>query len=144
AFSVPGEANKARLKAGRWRETNTCSLCGAWRGAFGLESTIEMYVEHSVQILREIRRVLRPDGVCFWNIGDSYSSQPGQRKTTDKVGEKQETNVGASTTPSRCDPGLKPKDLCLIPARVAIAAQAGVVEHLVKDEWRGWLAGIID
>lgn len=52
----------------------TCVRCGAWRGAYGLEPTVEMYVEHTVQILREIRRVLRKDGVVFWNIGDSYCS----------------------------------------------------------------------
>lgn len=62
AFSVPGEENKARLKAGRWRESNTCLHCGAWRGAYGLEPTVEMYVAHSVEILREVRRVLRKDG----------------------------------------------------------------------------------
>jgi DNA modification methylase len=127
--------HKGQVPDGKWKNqtsvseagnamSNTCSLCGAWRGAYGLEPTIEMYVQHSILILKEIRRVLKPDGVCFWNIGDSYSSQPGQRKTTDKAGKKQETNAGASTTPSRCDPGLKSKDLCLIPARIALAAQA--------------------
>ena len=31
-----------------------------------------MYVEHTILILRDIRRVLRADGVVFWNVGDSY------------------------------------------------------------------------
>ena len=44
---------------------NICSLCGAWKGSYGLEPTPEMYVEHTVEILREIRRVLRKDGVVF-------------------------------------------------------------------------------
>ena len=35
----------------------TCSLCGSWRGAYGLEPTPEMYVHHTIEILREIRRV---------------------------------------------------------------------------------------
>jgi len=69
---------------------STCRLCGAWRGAFGLEPTVEMYVQHTVEILREVRRVLRTDGVCFWNVGDS----------------------------------MREKQLCLIPDRVRIAAQA--------------------
>jgi DNA modification methylase len=124
AFSQPGAANKARLKAGRWRETNTCIFCGAWRGAFGLEPTIEMYVTHSVEILREIRRVLRPDGVCFWNIADSYNAHPGQRTEHDKAGYKQVTDRGSCESASRNDTKLKAKDLCLIPARVALAAQA--------------------
>ena len=41
AFSQPGDNNKARLKAGRWRETNTCAKCGAWRGAYGLEPSAD-------------------------------------------------------------------------------------------------------
>lgn len=48
--------------------TGTCSICGAWKGAFGLEPTIEAYVQHSIEALREIKRVLRPDDVCYWNI----------------------------------------------------------------------------
>ncbi|GAI64527.1 unnamed protein product, partial [marine sediment metagenome] len=47
-----------------------CSLCGAWEGAFGLEPTPKLYVQHTIEILREIRRVLRKDGVVFWNIGE--------------------------------------------------------------------------
>src|SRR5512146_2204086 len=45
--------------------------------AFGLEPTIEQYVEHSILILREVRRVLRDDGVCWWNLGSSYASGNG-------------------------------------------------------------------
>ncbi|KKL44947.1 hypothetical protein LCGC14_2360560, partial [marine sediment metagenome] len=37
------------------REHGTCQFCGAWRGAYGLEPTVEMYVQHTVEILREIR-----------------------------------------------------------------------------------------
>ena len=44
---------------------------------FGLEKSPEMYVEHTVLFLREIWRVLREDGVCFWNVGDSYASGKG-------------------------------------------------------------------
>jgi DNA modification methylase len=124
-----------------------CQLCGAWRGAFGLEPTIEMYVEHSVEILREIRRVLRPDGVCFWNIGDCYATGAGRvgdcpgggkqgekwtgyRGSNSTKGGKERwadgaMGVGPIQQPNRMpQAGLKPKDLCLIPARVALATQA--------------------
>jgi DNA modification methylase len=101
---------------------DTCELCGAWRGGFGLEPSIEMYIAHTVEILREILRVLRPDGVVFWNIGDSYAnaSQSGGGDPT--IGER---NLGGERQPKLGVPrSLKPKDLCLIPERVAIAAQA--------------------
>ncbi|GAJ22285.1 unnamed protein product, partial [marine sediment metagenome] len=59
-------------------QVGLCSLCGAWRGSYGLEPNPEMYVEHTIEILRAIRRVLRKDGVVFWNIGDNYvTSSPG-------------------------------------------------------------------
>ncbi|MGO9087974.1 MAG: DNA-methyltransferase [Candidatus Sulfotelmatobacter sp.] len=48
-----------------------CTVCGAWYGCYGFEPTIQLYVEHTIEILREIRRVLRDDGVLFWNISDT-------------------------------------------------------------------------
>ncbi len=40
--------------------------------AFGQEKTVAEYVAHSIEVLRELRRVLKDDGVVFWNISDSY------------------------------------------------------------------------
>src|SRR3990172_8173631 len=56
------------------KQTAVCHRCGAWRGGYGSEPTPEMYVWHTLLILRELRRVLRDDGVLWWNIGDSYMS----------------------------------------------------------------------
>jgi DNA modification methylase len=50
-----------------------CGLCGAWRGDFGLEPTPELYLEHAVLVFREVRRVLKPFGTLWLNIGDSYT-----------------------------------------------------------------------
>jgi DNA modification methylase len=102
---------------------DTCLWCGAWRGGFGLEPSIEMYIAHTVEILREIRRVLRPDGVVFWNIGDSYANDA---KWGDATGGKHSADLHGDSGIGRQKKisGLKPKDLCLIPERVAIAAQA--------------------
>ncbi len=98
--------------------------CGAWKGQLGLEPTIDLYVEHITEVFREVRRVLRKDGTLWLNMGDCYAAQPGQRKTTDKAGPKQATDTGSLGTPSRACPGLKPKDLVMQPARVALALQA--------------------
>jgi len=90
----------------------------------GLEATPELYVAQMVQVFREVQRVLADDGVLWLNIGDSYNSHPGQRKTTDKIGPKQETNVGSNTVGSRSVEDCKAKDLVGIPWLLAFALRA--------------------
>jgi DNA modification methylase len=99
--------------------------CGAWRGQLGLESTISAYVRHVVEVFGEIKRVLRDDGVAFCNIGDSFFSNPAKggsgtfngRNGRGEGYDRRFREVSA-------DDGLKPKDLCLIPFRLALALQA--------------------
>jgi DNA modification methylase len=43
---------------------------GGWRGSLGLEPMYQLYVDHLVEVLREARRVLRPDGTLWLVIGD--------------------------------------------------------------------------
>jgi DNA modification methylase len=40
----------------------------------GSEATPDEYLAAMVGVFREVRRVLRQDGVCFVNVGDSYAS----------------------------------------------------------------------
>ncbi len=49
-----------------------CKKCGAWYGQLGLEPTPELYVEHLIEIFREVKRVLKPHGNLFVVIDDSY------------------------------------------------------------------------
>jgi DNA modification methylase len=93
-------------------------------GQIGLESTPEAYVARMVEVFREVRRILRDDGVLFLNLGDSYAANKEER-TRSQSGEcerpcAQATNLPAVKMPS----GLKPKDLVGIPWRVAFALQA--------------------
>ena len=74
-----------------------------------------------MSIFREVRRVLRDDGVVWLNLGDSYASG-GRGGGAD--GSKQRTNVGALLSAKAPPPGFKPGDLCGIPWRVAFALQA--------------------
>ena len=47
-------------------------------GQLGLESTPAEYVEKMVAVFREVRRVLKDDGVLFLNLGDSYARDAGK------------------------------------------------------------------
>src|SRR3990167_1931971 len=104
-----------------------------WRGSLGLEPTPDLYVQHLVDIFREVKRALRRDGTLWLNMGDCYAAHPGQRSVDDAVGSKQRSNIGSTGTPSRSVDGLKPKGLLGMPWRVSFALQA--------DGWwlRQWL-----
>ena len=99
-----------------------CGRCGAWRGCYGLEPTPELYVWHTVLICRELKRVLRDDGTMWWNIGDSHAGT-GYGKGTGNFTLRDNPGAMKPKTDYRAS-GLKPKDLCLIPSRVALALQA--------------------
>jgi len=89
----------------------------------GLEKTPEEYVDNLVCVFREVKRVLRKDGVLFLNLGDSYA---GSGRGNNPNG-KQGTNKGTLFDPDNSGyvpNGLKPKDLIGIPWRVAFALQA--------------------
>ncbi len=98
-------------------------------GQLGLEDTPAAYVERLVAVFREIRRVLRPDGVCWLNLGDSYAGSGrglmGDGTPSDRGDAKQGTNrgttVGVFNKPDWG--GLAPKNLIGIPWRVAFALQ---------------------
>lgn len=57
-----------------------CPKCGAWYGQLGLEPTLKLYLKHLSQITIELKRVLKPTGVMFWNHGDSYATISGSGK----------------------------------------------------------------
>jgi DNA modification methylase len=101
-----------------------CGRCGATRTdqQLGLEPTPDVYIARIVQVFREVRRVLRRDGTCWLNIGDSYAAQGGGKAE----GQYEEKRVPGATwqAPRSAPPGLKPKDLVGIPWRLAFALQA--------------------
>lgn len=108
--------------------------CGAWLGCLGLEPTPELFVQHVVEVFREVKRVLRDDGTLWLNLGDSYASTPpgvkGVSNSSGLNGAKGDTTYrrtleqSVGTRRNTIAPGLKPKDLVGIPWRVAFALQA--------------------
>jgi len=144
AFTGPGEENAQRVKEARWRNDSVCSRCGAWCGSLGLEVTPQEYVAHLVLIFREVWRVLKPDGVLWLNLGDTYAGGGNNRGANSPISGKQASNKGATGQVGefyrcrksyRCTvapvvPAVRPaivglpaKNLVGIPWRVAFALQ---------------------
>ena len=102
-------------------------------GAIGLERTFGEHLETIVTVLREVRRVLRKDGTLWLNYGDAYAGSWGAQSRDDPSVETSALSNGQvhaapkgthTGSLKRVLPGLKPKDLLMMPARVAMALQA--------------------
>jgi DNA modification methylase len=107
-------------------------------GQLGLEKTPQEYIAKMVEVFREVRRVLRSDGTAWLNIGDSYAGSwgnSGHRPELDNTPSYQRDknceylprggwdNRRDRPASSYRIEGIKAKDLCLIPFRLAIALQ---------------------
>lgn len=88
-------------------------------GQIGAEMDLSHYLADMVKVFREVRRVLRPDGTLWLNIGDSYTSGGRTWRDTDKKNPARAMSYRPPTPE-----GLKPKDLIGVPWRVAFALQA--------------------
>ncbi|MES2494615.1 MAG: site-specific DNA-methyltransferase [Pseudomonadota bacterium] len=120
-------------------------------GQIGLEPTLGEHLDVMVRVFDEVRRVLKPEGTLWLNYGDCYATKPNGRSAADTkaagtddrtfrdkpfstVGPVYGAKPGAPFDPlngtKRRGGGnapaggmLKPKDLCMIPNRLAIALQ---------------------
>ena len=98
---------------------------GTENGEIGLEPTPDEYVAKMVQVFREVKRVLKDDGVLWLNLGDSYAGgggASGHTSETTNFGRKTES-YGAVKTGGNTY-GVKAKDLLGIPWMVAFALRA--------------------
>jgi DNA modification methylase len=97
-------------------------------GQIGLEPTPDEYIATMVGVFREVRRVLRADGTLWLNMGDSYATRGGAVGRSPGGGEQGERFLRQghiNTQPNRMPlKGFKPKDLILMPARIALALQS--------------------
>lgn len=89
-----------------------------WRGELGQEPTPAFFVEHLVTIFRECRRVLRKDGLCFVNLGDSYAGN-GHLGKQGQTGQRASRTFTATGAKPKVD--YPSKSLMNIPHRFAIA-----------------------
>lgn len=96
----------------------------------GLEPSVREYVARMVAVFREVRRVLRADGTLWLNIGDSYagSGRGGYAGAKTKLqgsvrGQDEARRARAAIGHRGNVDGLKRKDLCGVPWRLALALQ---------------------
>lgn len=87
-------------------------------GQLGLESTFQEYISKLCDIFDEVKRVLKPEGTCWVNLGDTYSAQrwtgngQGQPMNGFKDGHR-------DIAPMKIT-GMPDKSLVQIPSRFAI------------------------
>lgn len=122
-------------------------------GQIGMEPTLGEHLAIMVAIFEQVRRILKPHGTLWLNYGDCYATAPNGRSAADgkALGNDDRTfrdkpfstvgpifgatpdvtkSNGAANGTKRRGGGnlpatglLKPKDLCMLPNRLAIALQ---------------------
>lgn len=95
----------------KWADGSEC--------VFGLEPSVELYIEHLVEIFSELKRVLHPSGTFWLNIGDCYNHAGPQPAT----GIHAKNGVPLPNTFKRTKTGRSKKNLAMVPARAALALQ---------------------
>lgn len=92
-------------------------------GQLGLEPTLGEHIETMVDVFRHVRRVLRSDGSLWLNYGDCYATTPNGKSAAAYKAEGNDDRTFRDKPFSTIQGALKPKDLCMVPNRLAIALQ---------------------
>lgn len=98
-------------------------------GQIGLEPTLAIHLDVMVKVFAEVHRVLKPTGTLWLNYGDCYATSPNGRSAADTKVLGNDDRAFRDKPFSTVGGKLKPKDLCMIPNRLAIALQ----------EWGWWV-----
>jgi DNA modification methylase len=96
-----------------------------YEGQWGLEPTFDLYLEHLWEMMDEIKRVLKPTGTAWINLGDTYAR--GKRNKDAINDTLRNTNLKIAPKSKPNYNGLN-KTLLLLPHRFAI----GCID-------RGWI-----
>ncbi len=88
-------------------------------GQLGLEPTLQEYIANMVEVFALARYLLTDDGTLWLNMGDSYSANRGSQVAPTNTRNKNGHILTGSVVPI----GMKPKDLCGQPWRLAFALQ---------------------
>ena len=95
----------------------------------GLEETPEIFIQEMVKVFREVKRVMKPAGTLWLNIGDSYASSEKNRThahTVNKTHLKSglSSQFASAKQPNKISGNIKAKDLIGIPWMLAFALRA--------------------
>lgn len=88
----------------------------------GVEMDVYEYLDKLVKVFREVKRVLKPDGTFWLNIGDGYTSGGRTYRAPDRKTDNGQVVRGLPFRPPT-PAGLKPKDLLGLPWRLAFLLQ---------------------
>lgn len=100
---------------------DVCSKCGAWKGELGSEPSFQLYIDHLIKIFDEARRVLKPAGSCWVNLGDSYAHSGPATNLVFGNPEFGRPSRELVKIPRRTTSGIAKKSLIGIPDRFKIA-----------------------
>lgn len=87
----------------------SCLKCDAWKGQLGLEPDVRLYIGHLMEVCRAVKRVLKPTGSFYLNVGDSFSGSGGAGGDYNLGGLKEgqpRYKQGSSGLPEKCLVGL--------------------------------------
>lgn len=104
-----------------------------YAGQSGVEGTYVEYLDWWADVMRELHRVTRDDGTAWIVVGDTYNTRTVIRPSPHQAGLGFSNESTRSSWAQNRDrgmvrysarqPGLKDKDLMLLPARMAMVAQ---------------------
>jgi DNA modification methylase len=92
-------------------------------GQIGLEPTLTEHIAVLVAVFEEVRRVLKPHGTLWINYGDCFATTPNGRPAAVGNALSSDDRTFRDKPGSTIGGGIKAKDLCMIPNRLAIALQ---------------------
>jgi len=112
---------------------NFCIRCGDWKGQLGLEPTPQLYIKHLIDGFRILKKKLKKTGSFYLNLGDTYFGgnlcvgQPEGWESISTINKEkynsEKFNEFIKNRNKMRSNWLQPKQLMLMPSRVAIALQ---------------------
>ena len=119
---VDNKNNKLIERPDRASDKKNCVKCGAKRidKQLGLEPTYQEHIQNIVELFRAMKPKLKDSATIWLNYGDSYAATVNGTKAKDVLNDDRAFRDKPFST---IQGSLKPKDLVMIPNRIAIALQ---------------------